>query len=346
MRLSIDTASVARWRRSRQASCASTKMGLATRDGRLDGESARGRCQSSRLEKGRSPVAGSTRPEPTDQAHKEVITMSVLDRAALEASPLADLHAIASELSIDGYRRLRRPELIDAILPGKREPSRSPPTKTSPSRPRPPKQGRRRTGRTARARSSRTPRSWRRRSRKRSQPAKASRADAGAGADGGAGAAADRRGGRGSRARRARKPARRARKPTSEGEEAAEDEAGRKRRSRPRPRTIVEGMVELLANGSGFVRVDPPEPSDDDVYISAAQVKRCELVSGDRVTGPRRAAAPLRAVRVDGPDRHDQRRARRGGRRQRALRGSAGRVPGRALPARLRGPDDQGDRVV
>ena len=42
--------------------------------------------------------------------------MSVLDRAALEESPLADLHAIASELSIDGYRRLRRPELIDAIL--------------------------------------------------------------------------------------------------------------------------------------------------------------------------------------------------------------------------------------
>src|SRR6516162_8930615 len=42
--------------------------------------------------------------------------MSVLDRSALEASPLADLHALASELSIDGYRRLRKAELIDAIL--------------------------------------------------------------------------------------------------------------------------------------------------------------------------------------------------------------------------------------
>jgi transcription termination factor Rho len=51
---------------------------------------------------------------------------------------------------------------------------------------------------------------------------------------------------------------------------------------------VVEGVVELLPNGSGFVRVDPPDPSDDDVYISAAQVKRCELVSGDRVSGPRR----------------------------------------------------------
>ena len=42
--------------------------------------------------------------------------MSVLDRVALDESPLADLHTIASELSIDGYRRLRRAALIDAII--------------------------------------------------------------------------------------------------------------------------------------------------------------------------------------------------------------------------------------
>ncbi len=42
--------------------------------------------------------------------------MSVLDRAALEASPLADLHTLASELSLDGYRRLRKADLIDALL--------------------------------------------------------------------------------------------------------------------------------------------------------------------------------------------------------------------------------------
>src|SRR5579859_3981143 len=42
--------------------------------------------------------------------------MSILDRSALEQSPLADLHAIASELSLDGYRRLRKAALIDAIL--------------------------------------------------------------------------------------------------------------------------------------------------------------------------------------------------------------------------------------
>ena len=44
--------------------------------------------------------------------------MSVLDRSELEQSHLADLHAIASELGIEGYRRLGRDALIEAILAG------------------------------------------------------------------------------------------------------------------------------------------------------------------------------------------------------------------------------------
>jgi len=59
----------------------------------------------------------------------------------------------------------------------------------------------------------------------------------------------------------------------------------------------------VLGNGSAFLRVDPPEPSDDDVYISAAQVRRCELVSGDRVSGPvrtpRRSERYASLVRID-----------------------------------------------
>jgi transcription termination factor Rho len=34
--------------------------------------------------------------------------MAVIARGELEQSPLADLHAIASELGIEGFRRLRR----------------------------------------------------------------------------------------------------------------------------------------------------------------------------------------------------------------------------------------------
>ena len=42
--------------------------------------------------------------------------MAVFDRSELEASPLADLHAIANQLGLDGFRRLRKADLIDAIL--------------------------------------------------------------------------------------------------------------------------------------------------------------------------------------------------------------------------------------
>ena len=41
---------------------------------------------------------------------------SVLDRSELEQSPLADLHLLANELGVDGFRRLRKPDLVDAIL--------------------------------------------------------------------------------------------------------------------------------------------------------------------------------------------------------------------------------------
>ncbi len=54
---------------------------------------------------------------------KEIHTMAaVLDRSELEASPLADLHAIADQLGLDGFRRLRKADLIDRIL-GETEPA-------------------------------------------------------------------------------------------------------------------------------------------------------------------------------------------------------------------------------
>src|SRR4051794_14335597 len=42
--------------------------------------------------------------------------MSVLQRKELEASPLADLRAIASELGVEGFRGMRKADLIKAIL--------------------------------------------------------------------------------------------------------------------------------------------------------------------------------------------------------------------------------------
>jgi transcription termination factor Rho len=175
--------------------------------------------------------------------------MSILDRSALEQSPLADLHAIASELSIDSYRRLRKAELIDAILA--------------------------RQGNGAGADEATTP----------APGLEETVAEELTVRDEGRPTARRRRGRRGGRARTA----------TEETDEQAPPEEEERESEAPREDPTAEGTVELLANGSGFLRVNPPEPSDDDVYISAAQVKRCDLVSGDRISGPRRA--PRRSER-------------------------------------------------
>jgi transcription termination factor Rho len=165
---------------------------------------------------------------------------SVLDRDALAESPLADLHLLANELGVDGFRRLRRDELIDAILARQ---SGAPVEAHEAGEEAPPK-----------------PRRGRRGGR-------------------GRGKAADADG-----------DAREDAEPAAAAPAAAEER-------------VVEGVVELLASGSGFVRAAPGETSGDDAYISAAQVKRCELVSGDRVAGPvrtpRRSERYPSLVRVD-----------------------------------------------
>jgi transcription termination factor Rho len=197
--------------------------------------------------------------------------MSILDRDALAASPLADLHALASELSIDGYRRLRKPELIDAIVTrqGGAPATEAPAPDTEAGGEDEKTAGRRRRGR----------RAGRGRTREEDDEAglrEEEEPDT-------ASAQED-------------EDAESVEEETEDSEEPAERPSGRRRASKEPPEDeIVEGEVELLANGSGFLRVNPPEPSEDDVYVSAAQVKRCELVPGDRISGPRRA--PRRSER-------------------------------------------------
>jgi transcription termination factor Rho len=214
--------------------------------------------------------------------------MSVLDRSALEDSPLADLHAIASELAIDGYRRLRRAELIDSIIVQQGGEPAKPKSRKSSAKAEVLGGGESAGAELPAEEGSST-------QDKDDAPAARDKDDA---------PAARRRRGRrgGSRARAG------ARDDAEEGDSgsngaAAEASPAAEAESAPAEAATVEGVVELLANGSGFLRVHPPEPSDDDVYISAAQVKRCELLSGDAISGPprppRRSERFPSLVRVD-----------------------------------------------
>jgi transcription termination factor Rho len=196
--------------------------------------------------------------------------MAVLERSELEASPLADLHAIADQLGLDGFRRLRKAALIDTILgetpdvgagTDEEDAELSASAEESGATDRAASGRRRRGGRARRSGSASRDSATddapaEKRERSRREPSKRETAK--------------------------REPARRDR---AESRDAEPEDGG----------AIAEGVVELLGNGSAFLRVDPPEPSDGDVYISAAQVRRCELVSGDRVAGPMRT--PRRSER-------------------------------------------------
>ena len=57
----------------------------------------------------------------------------------------------------------------------------------------------------------------------------------------------------------------------------------------------VTGVLEITPQRYGFLRLNGLETNPDDVYISASQVRRCELRPGDEVSGP--ARSPRRGER-------------------------------------------------
>ena len=205
---------------------------------------------------------------------------SVLDHDALDKSPLADLHLLANELGVDGFRRLRKADLIDAIIArqsgedtGTDEPVEEAPAEA-------PKPRRRRSRAVADADTDADA------DTAAAEPEPEPEADA-EDEDGATDEDAPNRGRRGRRGGRGR-----GRRDEGRDGDERDDREDREPRGEDR---LAEGVVELLGNGSAFIRLNPPETTDEDVYVSAAQVKRCELVTGDRIAGPVRA--PRRSER-------------------------------------------------
>jgi transcription termination factor Rho len=172
--------------------------------------------------------------------------MPVLQRSELESSPLADLHAIASELGLEGFRGMRRDDLIGAILGAQggeepedeREPDEVP-------------------------------------SDEALEPAFAGEAEE-AGEPVGEEPPDEEI--------EAEEPEHDAESATDEGEEVVEEEP--EVEDEVSDEEIAAGVLDVLTNGSGFLRLDPGGQSRDDVYVSPAQIRRCELRAGDEVSGP------------------------------------------------------------
>ncbi len=198
--------------------------------------------------------------------------MPVLDRKELEESPLADLHAIASELGIEGYRRLRKEQLIEALVTGEAPSEDDAPAKSS--------------GRGGDSDDEDRPRGRSRGGRGRGG---SGRSRSGSGSGGGGR-------GRGRGAARDDDDAAEA-KGSKRDEEDRDDDA---------PEEAEEersGVLDVLPNGSGFMRPEPFAHSREDVYVSPSQIRRCELRPGDELSGgvrkPRRNERHPSLVRVD-----------------------------------------------
>jgi transcription termination factor Rho len=173
--------------------------------------------------------------------------MTVLQRKELEASPLADLHAIASELGLESFRSKRKGDLIGAILDAQGGGEDEPPEAAEPEAeapeaaeaPEPPAE--------------------------EPEPDEVPSDEALEGPPG-------------EEEPEPEPPAEREldvveEEPEVEQEEASDEE-------------ILTGGLDILSNGSGFLRLDPAGQSRGDVYVSPAQIRRCELRSGDEVSGP------------------------------------------------------------
>lgn len=162
--------------------------------------------------------------------------MSVLQRSELESSPLADLHAIASELGLEGFRSKRKAELVDAIL---------------------------RAGGGSAAEDADDGEPDEVPAEEALEPSRYPAAESGAALEPPSAAEDDR----------------------LEDDERGVDEDPRAAPA-PEEHEVVSGVLDVLPNGSGFVRVDPGSHSREDVYVSQAQIRRCELRAGDELSGP------------------------------------------------------------
>jgi len=51
---------------------------------------------------------------------------------------------------------------------------------------------------------------------------------------------------------------------------------------------VISGVLDRMPQGYGFLRLGGMGESEGDVYVSASQIRRCELRPGDEVSGPAR----------------------------------------------------------
>jgi transcription termination factor Rho len=190
---------------------------------------------------------------------------------------LADLHDRAQELGVPRFRLLTREKLIDAIEGAERDEKSG----GSPGRDAPEGEDRRSS-------------SGRRRGRRGGR----GRSRGGQGREGREGS--ERRG-------RDEEKGDEPQKGRDRGRDRDRDRDGDADRDREPAEEAetepVSGVLDRMPQGYGFLRLSGLDGDEGDVYVSASQIRRCELRPGDEVSGParepRRGERHRALVRVD-----------------------------------------------
>ena len=102
---------------------------------------------------------------------------------------------------------------------------------------------------------------------------------------------------------------------SQENEKSEKTDTSDKKEKQPDPASaegeISHGILEIMADGYGFLRTENFEQGDNDIYIAQSQIKRFGLRTGDNVMGVTRAAREgerydailyVKSVNGDNPD--------------------------------------------
>jgi transcription termination factor Rho len=71
-------------------------------------------------------------------------------------------------------------------------------------------------------------------------------------------------------------------------DDSRDDDEGTDDEDSDDPGEPVKGVLDITPRGHGFIRLGGLESSEDDVYVSPSQIRRCEMRRGDEVAGPAR----------------------------------------------------------
>jgi transcription termination factor Rho len=187
-----------------------------------------------------------------------------MDKSALEGKVASELHSIAASLGVEGHQRLKKAELVDAILAA---------------------------GRDGDGRATADPPAQAAVENRTESPPAAPTQGSGNGEVAAAGPGTETREGRefptrpegrpgpeGGRRRLSRDERRRLREERRQREmEAREEEIA--------TAPMATGLLDVLPEGYGFLRTSGYLPGSEDIYVSLSQIRRFMLRKGDVVTG-------------------------------------------------------------